>query len=73
MDGIKALLKEQTKPLRNIAYLFLLSPFICLVISLLLITFLTFNYNRSYFDEFLNLIFFICIASFNVFGVILAG
>ena len=73
IDGIKAVLKEQTKPLRNIFYFFILAPFLCFLISLTLLNFISFQYTRGYFDEYLNMIFFLAISSFNVFGLILAG
>lgn len=72
-DGLKAIFKEQIKPLRNLFYFFLLSPFICFFISLLLINFIAFWYSRFYYDDFLNIIFFLAISSFNVFGIFLAG
>ena len=73
IDGLKAILKEQIKPMRNLFYLFILAPFICFLLSLLLINFIAFYYTRTYFDEYLNSIFFISISSFNVFGIIFAG
>ena len=73
IDGIKAILKEQIKPLRNMFYFFILSPFICFLISLILLNFISFSYTRGYFDEYLNFIFFLSISSFNVFGIIFAG
>jgi len=72
-DGFKAVVKEQIKPLRNFFYYFLLSPFICFLISLMLLNFISFHYTRSYFDDYLNFIFFIGLSSFNVFGIIFAG
>ena len=54
-DGLKALLKEQFKPLRSVFYLFLISPMLSFLISLLGITFLCFSATRSYYDEYLNL------------------
>jgi NADH-ubiquinone oxidoreductase chain 1 len=73
IDGFKAILKEQIKPLRSLFYFFLISPFLCFVISLLLLNFISLQYTRGYFDEYLNMIFFLSISSFNVFGLILAG
>lgn len=73
VDGLKAIFKEQIKPLRNLFYFFILAPFICFFISLLLINFIAFSYTRIYYDDFLNIIFFLGISSFNVFGILLAG
>jgi NADH:ubiquinone oxidoreductase subunit H len=70
---VKALFKEQIRPLRSFFLFFILAPFICFLISLLLINILAFNYSRTYFDEYLNMIFFLSVSSFNVFGIILAG
>jgi len=73
IDGVKAIIKEQIRPLRSFFIFFVLAPFICFLISLILINVLSFNYTRTYFDEYLNIIFFLSISSFNVFGIILAG
>ena len=73
VDGFKAILKEQIKPLRNISYFFIISPFICFLTSLILINFMNLFHTSSYFDEYLNTIFFLSISSFNVFGIIFAG
>ena len=73
IDGLKAIFKEQIKPLRNLTYLFILAPFICFLISLTLLNFLSFSLTKGYFDEYLNMIFFLSISSFNVFGIIFAG
>ena len=73
IDGLKAIFKEQIKPLRNLTYLFILAPFICFLISLTLLNFLSFSFTKGYFDEYLNMIFFLSISSFNVFGIIFAG
>ena len=73
IDGVKAILKEQTKPLRSFFYFFLIAPFVCFFLSLILLNFLSFNYTRGYFDEYLNMIFYLAISSFNVFGLIFAG
>jgi len=73
VDGLKAILKEQVRPLRSFFLFFILAPFICFLISLLLINILALNYSRTYFDEYLNIIFFLSVSSFNVFGIILAG
>lgn len=73
VDGIKAILKEQIRPLRSFFLFFILAPLICFLISLTLINVVSFNYTRTYFDEYLNIIFFLSISSFNVFGIILAG
>jgi len=72
-DGLKAILKEQFKPLRSVFYLFLFAPILTFFISLLALNFICFNFTRSYFDEYLNFFFFLSISSFNVFGIILAG
>ena len=58
IDGLKAIFKEQIKPLRNLTYLFILAPFICFLISLTLLNFLSFSFTKGYFDEYLNMIFF---------------
>ena len=73
IDGVKAILKEQIKPLRSFFYFFILAPAICFLISLMLLNFLSFHYTRGYFDEILNIIFFLSLSSFNVFGILLAG
>jgi NADH:ubiquinone oxidoreductase subunit H len=73
IDGVKAVLKEQITPLRGIIFLFILAPFLCFFISLLLLNFLSFSYTRGYFDEYLNMILFLSISSFNIFGLIFAG
>lgn len=57
-DGVKAIFKEQVKPLRNFFYLFLLAPFFSFILSLSLVNFISFYYTRSYFDEYLNFFFF---------------
>ena len=73
VDGLKAILKEQTKPLRNLGYFFILAPFICFLVSLILVNFMNLFHTSSHFDDYLNTIFFISISSFNVFGIIFAG
>jgi NADH:ubiquinone oxidoreductase subunit H len=73
VDGAKAIFKEQIKPLRSFFYFFILSPFICFLISLMLLNFISFYYTKGYFDEILNFIFFLSLSSFNVFGILLAG
>ena len=73
VDGFKAILKEQIKPLRSFFYFFILAPFICFLISLMLLNFISFSYTSGYFDEVLNFIFFLSLSSFNVFGILLAG
>jgi NADH:ubiquinone oxidoreductase subunit H len=73
IDGVKAILKEQIKPLRNFFYFFILAPAICFLISLMLLNFVSFWYTRGYFDEVLNMIFFLSLSSFNVFGILFAG
>ena len=72
-DGLKAILKEQIKPLRAVFYLFILAPILTFLISLLALNFICFKFTRSYFDEILNFLFFFSISSFNVFGIIFAG
>lgn len=72
-DGLKAILKEQIKPLRSVFYLFLFAPILTFLISLLALNFICFKFTRSYFDEYLNFLFFFSISSFNVFGIIFAG
>ena len=72
-DGLKAILKEQIKPLRATFYLFILAPILTFLISLLALNFVCFKFTRSYFDEILNFLFFFSISSFNVFGIIFAG
>ena len=57
-DGLKAILKEQFKPLRSVFYLFLFAPILTFFISLLAFNFICFNFTRSYFDEYLNFFFF---------------
>jgi NADH:ubiquinone oxidoreductase subunit H len=42
-------------------------------LSLLALNFICFQIDRSYFDEYLNFLFFFSISSFNVFGIIFAG
>lgn len=73
IDGIKAVMKEQIKPLRNEKYFFIIAPFLCFFISLVLTNFMDFSSISHYFDDFLNSIFFISISSFNIFGIFLAG
>ena len=73
VDGGKAIFKEQIKPLRSFFYFFILAPFICFLISLILLNFISFSYSSGYFDEILNFIFFLSLSSFNVFGILLAG
>ena len=72
-DALKAILKEQIKPLRAVFYLFLFAPILCFFLSLLALNFICFKFTRSYFDEYLNFLFFFSISSFNVFGIIFAG
>ena len=72
-DGLKAILKEQIKPLRAVFYLFIFSPILTFLLSLLALNFMCFKFTRSYFDEYLNFFFFFSISSFNVFGIIFAG
>jgi len=72
-DGLKAILKEQIKPLRAVFYLFLFAPMLTFFLSLLALNFICFQIDRSYFDEYLNFLFFFSISSFNVFGIIFAG
>jgi NADH-quinone oxidoreductase subunit H len=72
-DALKALVKEQVKPLRAVFYLFLFAPIMTFFISLLALNFICFKYTRSYFDEYLNFLFFFSISSFNVFGIVFAG
>ena len=72
-DALKAILKEQVKPLRSVFYIFLFAPILAFFISLIAINFICFKYTRSYFDEYLNFLFFLSISSFNVFGIIFAG
>ena len=72
-DGLKAILKEQIKPLRAVFYLFIFSPILTFLLSLLALNFICFKITRSYFDEYLNFFFFFIISSFNVFGIIFAG
>jgi len=72
-DALKAILKEQIKPLRAVFYLFLFAPILTFFVSLLALNFICFKYTRSYFDEYLNFLFFLSISSFNVFGIIFAG
>jgi len=73
IDGFKAIMKEQIKPLRSFFYFFIMAPFICFLISLMLLNFISFFSTRGYFDEILNFIFFLSLSSFNVFGILLAG
>jgi NADH:ubiquinone oxidoreductase subunit H len=72
-DALKAIIKEQVKPLRAGFYLFLFAPILTFFISLLALNFLCFKFSRSFFDEYLNFLFFLSISSFNVFGIIFAG
>ena len=72
-DGLKAIIKEQIKPLRAVFYLFLFAPMLTFFLSLLALNFICFQIDRSYFDEYLNFLFFFSISSFNVFGIIFAG
>ena len=72
-DGLKAILKEQIRPLRAVFYLFLFAPILTFLLSLISLNFICFTFTRSYFDEYLNFFFFLSISSFNVFGIILAG
>lgn len=72
-DGLKAILKEQVKPLRATFYIFLFAPVLTFFISLLALNFVCFTYTRSYFDEYLNFLFFFSIASFNVLGIVFSG
>ena len=66
-DALKAILKKQIKPLQAIFYLFLFAPILCFF------KFINFKFTHSYFDEYLNFLFFFSISSFNVFGIIFAG
>ena len=72
-DGLKAIIKEQIKPLRAVFYLFLFAPMLTFFLSLLALNFICFQIDRSYFDEYLNFLFFFIISSLNVFGIIFAG
>ena len=49
-DGLKAILKEQIKPLRAVFYLFIFSPILTFLLSLLALNFICFKITRSYFD-----------------------
>ena len=57
-DGLKAIIKEQIKPLRAVFYLFLFAPMLTFFLSLLALNFICFQIDRSYFDEYLNFFFF---------------
>ena len=57
-DGLKAILKEQIKPLRAVFYFFIFSPILTFLLSLLALNFICFKLTRSYFDEYLNFFFF---------------
>lgn len=72
-DGLKAILKEQIRPVRAVFYIFLLAPILTFTLSLLALNFICFKIDRSYFDEYLNFLFFFSISSFHVFGIIFAG
>jgi hypothetical protein len=61
VDGLKAILKKQIRPVKAVFYIFLLVP---------ILTFLYFKINKSYFDKYLNFLFFFSISSFYVFGII---
>jgi NADH:ubiquinone oxidoreductase subunit H len=58
-DGLKAILKEQIKPLRAGFTLFIFSPILTFLLSLLALNFMCFKFTRSYFDEYLNFFFFL--------------
>jgi NADH:ubiquinone oxidoreductase subunit H len=67
-DGLKAILKEQIKPLRAGFTLFIFSPILTFLLSLSDLNFICFKFTRSYFNEFLNFFFFFSISFFNVFS-----
>jgi NADH:ubiquinone oxidoreductase subunit H len=72
-DGLKAILKEQIKPLRAGFTLFIFSPILTFLLSLLALNFMCFKFTRSYFVECFNLFGFFSICSVDVLGLFFAG
>jgi NADH-quinone oxidoreductase subunit H len=72
-DGVKILIKEVIVPSQTSRFLFLLSPCITFILSLINWAILPFNYAEKIADLSFGLLYIYAISSLSVYGIILAG
>ena len=73
LDGLKLVLKEGIIPTNANSLIFILSPIIMFVLSLINWTFIPFGYNKVLIDLPLGILFLFAVSSLSVYGILLAG